>query len=61
MALATVVAMLAPFVTDNDLGARLFTAGLNLVLGLAIGSLIAGSARTAASPVPARPTPRPYP
>jgi hypothetical protein len=61
MVLATVVAMLAPFVTDNDLGARLFTAGLNLVLGLAIGSLIAGSARTAASPVPARPTPRPYP
>ena len=55
MTLATVVAMLAPFVTKQDLGSRLFTAGLNFVLGVAIGSLVAGSAHTAV-----RVTPRPY-
>ncbi|MFI7600383.1 DUF6069 family protein [Actinoplanes sp. NPDC049681] len=55
MTLATVVAMLAPFVTDQDLGSRLFTAGLNFILGVAIGSLVAGSAHTAV-----RPAPRPY-
>jgi hypothetical protein len=51
--LATVVSMLAPFVTSGSLGARLFTAGLNLVLGAAIGSLVAGTARTAVRPAPA--------
>ena len=60
MALATVVAMLAPFVTENDLGSRMFTAGLNFVLGVAVGSLTAGSARVAVRPVPAPPAPRPY-
>jgi hypothetical protein len=60
LALATVVAMLAPFVTQNDLGSRMFTAGLNFVLGVAIGSLVAGSARTAVRPVPAPRVPRPY-
>ena len=60
MVLATVVAMLAPFVTDNDLGSRLFTAGLNLVLGVAIGSLVAGSARAAVRSPPAQRAPRPY-
>lgn len=45
--LATVVAMLAPLVTEEDQGARLFTAGLNAVLGLAIGSLVGGTARSA--------------
>src|SRR3954470_12669677 len=58
MVLATVVAMLAPFVTENDLGSRLFTAGLNFVLGVAIGSLTAGSARSAVVRVPA--AARPY-
>jgi hypothetical protein len=58
--LATVVAMLLPFVTEEDLGSRLFTAGLNLVLGVAIGSLVAGTARTAVQAV-VRPAPRPYP
>ncbi|OJF16204.1 DUF6069 family protein [Couchioplanes caeruleus] len=53
MTLATVVAMLAPFVTDNDLGSRMFTAGLNFILGVAIGSLVAGSAHTAVRTVPA--------
>ena len=60
MVLATVVAMLAPFVTDNDLGPRIYTAGLNLVLGVAIGSLVAGSARAAVRPAPVRSAPRPY-
>jgi hypothetical protein len=60
ISLATVLAMLAPFVTDNDLGPRLFTAVLNLILGVAIGSLIAGSARSAVRVVPAQPAPRPY-
>ncbi len=59
MSLATIVAMLAPFVTDSSLGSRLFTAGLNLVLGAAIGSLVAGSARAAVRPLSAQPAPRP--
>jgi hypothetical protein len=59
--LVTVLAMLAPFVTAEGLGSRLFTAGLNLVLGLAIGSLVTGTVRTAVRFVPAQPAPRPYP
>ncbi|BAL86992.1 hypothetical protein AMIS_17720 [Actinoplanes missouriensis 431] len=59
--LSTVVAMLAPFVTDSSLGARLYTAGLNLVLGVAIGSLISGVARSATILIPPRQAPRPYP
>jgi hypothetical protein len=59
MVLATVVAMLGPFVTDNDLGPRLFTAGLNFFLGVAIGSLVAGNAHAAVRPMPAQ-QPRPY-
>ncbi|GAA3383615.1 DUF6069 family protein [Cryptosporangium minutisporangium] len=55
--LATVAAMLAPFVTDASLGSRLYTAGLNFVLGLAIGSLVAGTARSAVVRAPARPAP----
>jgi drug/metabolite transporter (DMT)-like permease len=61
MTLATVVAMLLPFVTEEDLGSRVFTAGLNFVLGVAIGSLVAGTARTAVQVRAApRPAPRPY-
>jgi len=56
--LATVVGMLAPFVTQASLGARMYTSGLNLVLGVAIGSLVAGTARTATTVVRA---PRVYP
>ncbi|SNY53111.1 DUF6069 family protein [Paractinoplanes atraurantiacus] len=60
--LATVVAMLAPFVTDASLGARIYTAGLNMVLGIAIGSLVAGVAKSAVIRVPQPPpSPRPYP
>ncbi|GAA4941796.1 DUF6069 family protein [Actinoplanes utahensis] len=61
VALATVVAMLAPFVTDESLGSRMYTAGLNFVLGMAIGSLVAGTAKTAVIPVVVRPAPRPRP
>ena len=61
IALATAVAMLAPFATDGSLGSRMYTAGLNFVLGVAIGSLVAGVARTAIIPVQPRPVPRPYP
>lgn len=59
--LSTAVAMLAPFATDASLGARMYTAGLNFVLGVAVGSLVAGVARTSTIQVPARPSPRPYP
>ncbi len=58
--LVTVLSMLAPFVTVEGLGSRLFTAGLNLVLGLAIGSLVAGTVRTSVRFAPARPAPRAY-
>lgn len=61
IALATAVGMLAPFVTNAGLGARMYTSGLNLVLGVAIGSLVAGTGRSAIVPVAARPAPRPYP
>jgi hypothetical protein len=52
--LATVVAMVAPFATSADLPARIYTAGLNLVLGVAIGSLVSGTARSAARPASLR-------
>jgi hypothetical protein len=58
--LATIVAMLLPFVTEEDLGSRLFTAGLNFILGVAIGSLVAGTARSAVQVAVVRPAPRPY-
>ncbi|GIF21915.1 hypothetical protein Ate02nite_46450 [Paractinoplanes tereljensis] len=58
IALATAVAMLAPFVTDGDRGSRFYTAGLNLVLGVAIGTLVAGVAKSALRP--AIPAPAPY-
>jgi hypothetical protein len=53
--------MLAPFVTDASLGARMYSAGLNFVLGVAIGSLIAGTGKSAIVPVAVRPVTRPYP
>jgi hypothetical protein len=60
MSLATAGAVLAPFVNDASTAARLATATLNLVLGVAIGSLVAGSARSALR-VGSRPVGRPYP
>jgi hypothetical protein len=60
VALATVVAMLAPFVTDASLGERVYTAGLNMILGIAIGSLVGGVAKSSLI-WPARPAAtRPY-
>jgi hypothetical protein len=47
MFLATAVAALAPFATGAGPAPKLFTATLNLVLGIAIGSLVAGTARSA--------------
>ena len=47
VALVTALAALAPFLTRADLASRVFTAGLNLVLGVAIGTLVAGTARAA--------------
>jgi hypothetical protein len=61
VALATVVAVVAPFATEKDLGSRVYTALLNLILGVAIGSLVTGSARTAVRPdAPAQPEPYTY-
>jgi len=47
VSLATAAATVAPFVTSASLAARTVTACLNLVLGVAIGSLVAGTARGA--------------
>ena len=60
--LATVAGMLAPFMVDAALAARVCTALLNLVLGAAIGTLVAGTARAAYQPAHGvRPIPRAYP
>jgi hypothetical protein len=56
--LATLAAMLMPFVTDESRGSRWYTAGLNLVLGVAIGTLVAGVAKSSLRP--AVPGPLPY-
>jgi|SRR3954447_19256920 hypothetical protein len=58
--LATVVAVVAPFVTDASAASKTFTAGLNLVLGVAIGSLVAGTARSAIRATRVPPAPAPY-
>ena len=55
--LATVAAMLLPFTTDQSRDARWYTAGLNLVLGVAIGSLVAGVAKSSLRPA----VPQPFP
>jgi hypothetical protein len=61
MCMATVLGMAAPFLSDEGLASRVYTAGLNLILGVAIGSLVAGSARAATRPVaPARTDPYSY-
>lgn len=45
--LATAVAVLAPFTTDSELAAKVATALINLAIGIAIGTLLAGAARSA--------------
>ena len=62
--LATLVGMLAPFIVEASLASRVCSSLLNLVIGVAIGSLVAGTARAALLPPTApvmRPAPRPYP
>jgi Family of unknown function (DUF6069) len=46
--LATFGAVIAPFATNAQTSAKFATATINLVLGLAIGSLVSGAARSAA-------------
>jgi hypothetical protein len=59
--LATVAAMLMPFITTEDRGSRWYTAGLNLVLGVAIGTLVAGVAKSSLRPPVLGPDIRPIP
>jgi Family of unknown function (DUF6069) len=59
IALATVATMLWPFTTNQSTASKVATAGLNLVLGIAIGTLVAGSARSAVASAMRRPT-QPY-
>ena len=47
VALVTLAAVLAPFTTDQSTASKVATGLLNLVLGIAIGSLVAGSGRSA--------------
>ena len=47
VALLILVAVLAPFTTDADLDTKVATAAISLVIGLAIGSLVPGVARSA--------------
>jgi hypothetical protein len=59
LGLATAAAVLAPFTTDASAAAKVATAGLNLILGIAIGSLVAGSARSAVRRPATRLSPNP--
>jgi hypothetical protein len=54
-ALVTIAMILAPFTTDQSTAAKVATAVLNLILGIAIGSLVAGSARSAVLTAARRP------
>lgn len=45
--LVTVVAAVAPFATDADMDSKLATAAINVVIGVAILSLVSGVARSA--------------
>jgi hypothetical protein len=47
VSLLTVVAVLAPFMTDATLATQVVTAAIGLVIGMAIGSLVSGAARSA--------------
>lgn len=65
-ALATLAAVLAPFATKGALNSKFATAGINLVLGGAIGTLGSASARSAVRQLPpsvgpSQPSPWPAP
>jgi hypothetical protein len=47
VALATVAAALAPFLTDADLDEKVATAAIYAAVGIAIGSLLSGVGRSA--------------
>jgi hypothetical protein len=47
MALATVAATLAPFVAEGSTSSKVATAAFNLLVGIAIGTLVSGAARSA--------------
>jgi hypothetical protein len=47
MGLATVAATLLPFLTDADLDEKVATAAIYLAIGISIGSLLSGVARSA--------------
>jgi Family of unknown function (DUF6069) len=47
VALATIAAALAPFLTDADLDEKVATAAIYLAIGICIGSLLSGVARSA--------------
>ena len=47
ISLLTLVAVLAPFMTDAELGTKVATAAIGLVIGMAIGSLVSGAGRSA--------------
>jgi Family of unknown function (DUF6069) len=47
VALTTVAAALLPFITDADLEVQVATAAIYLVIGITIGSLLSGVARSA--------------
>lgn len=43
----SLLTLLAPFMTDATLAAQVVTAAIGLVIGMAIGSLVSGAARSA--------------
>jgi len=47
VALATIAAALAPFLTDADLAEKVATSAIYVAIGVAIGSLLSGVARSA--------------
>ena len=47
ISLLTLVAVLAPFMTEAKLATQVATAAIGLVVGVAIGSLVSGAARSA--------------
>ena len=55
VALVTAAMVLAPFTTGDAMASKVATALLNLALGIVIGSLVAGTARSAVLTVARRP------
>jgi hypothetical protein len=46
--------------TDGDRGPRFYTSGLNFILGVAIGTLVSGVAKSALRPATIQPRPPQY-